>query len=695
MKKDSSLVSREVCADYARSSRLEWLETNETGGYAMGTVAGTNTRRYHGHLVASLRPPVERHVLFSKLEEVLFIGRNEVALSTNQYPGAVYPQGYRHLVDFRLAPFPTWTFEVGGTVIEKTLFLVHGEQTVVVQYRADQPCRLQARPLLAFRDYHALAQRNGALNSQVTQKEKVLRVHPYAALPELYLHHNADRFEENGSWYHNFEFLEELERGLDFREDLYCIGTLDYQLARNRSAFLVATLEQKGQLVGESVDHLERERRRRQRIPSKLDSAARTGRSDESNESPAQVLAKRLWRAADQFIVRRADKTPSLVAGYPWFTDWGRDTMVALPGLFLVRGMFAEARDLLRGFLCYLDQGLIPNRFPDYGERPEYNTADATLWMFQAAHAYFQASADFSFIRDEFYAAGKEILAWHQRGTHHGIQVDPEDGLLIAGTEGTQLTWMDARVEGRVVTPRHGKPVEVNALYYNALRLMETWAAGCNESGSAAQYSQQASRVRKAFGEKFWNADRGFLNDVISSSGTDARLRPNQLFAISLPFPLIANHEARAVVNAVERELLTPVGLRTLARGEPGYVPHYQGGVAQRDGAYHQGTVWPWLLGPFVRAYLRTHGQEAEAKKYCLDRIIALGSQLDTACLGTLAEIFEPEPPHRPVGAPAQAWSVGELLVALSLVAPTTAFAPSLAHRGAGSEHPQLAEAWR
>jgi predicted glycogen debranching enzyme len=696
VKRESSLVSREVCADYARSSRLEWLETNGTGGYAMGTVAGANSRRYHGHLVASFRPPAERYVLISKLEEVVVIGGTEVALSTNQYPGAVYPEGYRRLIDFRLAPFPTWTFEVDGVVIEKTLFLVYGEQTVVVQYRANQPCRLRARPLLAFRDYHALAHRNDALNGQVGQEQEVLRAHPYAALPGLYLHHNADRFEENGSWYYNFEFLEELERGLDFREDLYCFGTLDYRLERNRSAFLVATLEQKRQLVGESVDDLERaERRRRARIPGKADSAARAGSSDESSESTARELARRLWLAADQFIVRRADETPSLVAGYPWFTDWGRDTMIALPGLFLLRGMFTEARDLLRGFLRYIDQGLIPNRFPDYGEQPEYNTADATLWMFQAVHAHFQATADFSFIRDEFYPVGKEILAWHQRGTHHGIRVDPEDGLLIAGTEGTQLTWMDARVEGRVVTPRHGKPVEVNALYYNALRLMETWAAGCGESGSAAQYSQQASRVRKAFAEKFWNVGRHFLNDVITPNGADARLRPNQLFAVSLPFPLIANGEARAVVDAVERELLTPVGLRTLARGEPGYVPHYQGGVAQRDGAYHQGTVWPWLLGPFVRAYLRTHRQEAEAKKYCLDRIIALGSELDTACLGTLAEIFEPEPPHRPVGAPAQAWSVGELLVALSLVAPTTAFAPSLAHPGADSKHPQLAEAQR
>src|SRR5215467_1839125 len=256
----------------------------------MGTVAGTNTRRYHGHLVASLRPPVERFVLISKLEEVLFIGGIEVALSTNQYPGAVYPQGYRHLVDFRLAPFPTWTFAIHGAVIEKTLFLAYGEQTVVVQYRANQPCRLKARPLLAFRDYHALAQRNGALNSQVAQEEKVLRVHPYAALPELYLHHNADRFEENGCWYHNFEFLEELERGLDFREDLYCVGTLNYQLERNRSAFLVAALEQKRHLARESVDHLERERRRRQRIPGKVDSAARAGKADQANESPAQVL---------------------------------------------------------------------------------------------------------------------------------------------------------------------------------------------------------------------------------------------------------------------------------------------------------------------------------------------------------------------------------------------------------------------
>ena len=335
-----------------------------------------------------------------------------------------------------------------------------------------------------------------------------------------------------------------------------------------------------------------------------------------------------------------------MIAGYPWFTDWGRDTMIALPGILIARGRLEEAREVLRGFLAHLDGGMIPNRFPDRGERPEYNTADATLWMFHAVQEYLQAGGDESFLRDEFFPAAKEIVRWHLTGTRHGIRVDPADHLLAAGEPGVQLTWMDTGA-----TPRRGKPVEINALWYKALRLMEQWGAA--ESG------READLVRSAFQRSFWNQARGCLFDVVGPD--DASLRPNQIFAISLPFSPLAPEQQQAVVRAVEKHLLTPYGLRTLAPDEPGYIGRYAGGPAERDAAYHQGTVWPWLIGPFVRAYLAAFGRSETNLQHCRDLLRPLEAHLEEACLGSVSEIFDGDPPHRPGGAPAQAWSVGEL----------------------------------
>jgi predicted glycogen debranching enzyme len=340
--------------------------------------------------------------------------------------------------------------------------------------------------------------------------------------------------------------------------------------------------------------------------------------------------------------------------------------MIALPGLLIARGRLEEARQVIQGFLRHVDKGIIPNRFPDRGEQPEYNTADATLWMFQAVHSYLEAGGDVTFVRDEFYPAAKKILLWHDRGTHHGIAVDEMDLLLSAGDEGTQLTWMDAKVNGQVITPRNGKPVEVNALYYNALRLMAQWAKKFGEAEQATIYEQHAAVVESSFADAFWNESRGCLYDVITPRGPDPRLRPNQIFAVSLPFPLLSATQRRSVVRVVEAELLTPVGLRTLARGELGYRPHYLGGPVERDSAYHQGVVWPWLLGPFIRAYLRAFARNPQTLWYCRGLLHGLEEHLGQACLGTISEIFEAESPFRPVGAPAQAWSVAELFQVLT-----------------------------
>jgi glycogen debranching enzyme len=604
-------VPGEICRDHARSSRLEWLLTNGTGGFAMGTVAGTNTRRYHGLLVASLRPPVDRYVLLSRLDET-FAG---VELAVNQYPGTLSPQGHLKLVEFSTDPSPTWVYDVDGARLTKQISLIQGEQSVVVTYRSSEERRLVVQPFLAYRDYHSLTHANLTLDSLVTEERGrdavVLHAKPYEGLPELSLHLSPGvEVVRDGRWFFNAEYLVELERGLDFREDLWKLCTLGFEVGPDKPVFIAAT----------------------------------TGRRRFTAAALPQPVAQ---DAADQFLVRRADGKPTLIAGYPWFTDWGRDTMISLPGLLLARGRLTEARDVLRGFLGWLNQGLIPNAFPDRPDaHPEYNTVDATLWMFQAVHAYVKASNDQTFLHDEFLPKALEILRWHREGTHHGIRVDPADGLLRCGP---QLTWMDARVDGVPVTPRAGKAVEINALWYNALRLMASWGATGLEA--------EADRVRDSFERVFWNEQRGCLRDLAD----DDAVRPNQLFALSLPFPLLSVEQRRSLVEVVEQKLLTPYGLRTLAPGEPGYVSHYRGNPAERDGAYHQGTVWPWLLGPFIRAYLCAFGRSPAMLAFCRKLLQPLEKHRSEACLGSLSEVFDAQPPFRPGGAPAQAWCEAEL----------------------------------
>jgi predicted glycogen debranching enzyme len=636
-----------VCLDYDRSSRLEWLEANGTGAFAMGTVAGANTRRYHGLLVASLHPPVQRVMTLSRLEETVLDASGDTPLATNQYPGCLYPSGFQRLVEFRLDPCPTWTFQVGEARIERLLFLVRGQQTVVLLYRSSRAVKLRLEPLLAFRDYHSLGHHDSVdthVGEETFGEVRRLTFRPRAGLPPLFLHHPGEAFHGTPLWHDNVEYLIELERGLDFREDLFLPGSFTLDVAPDRPGWAVATLDGAARFGGNVV----------QRLSAALE-AERLQRGD--------AVGARLKAAAAQFLVTRADGTPTVLAGYPWFTDWGRDTMVSLPGLLLSTGKLFEARRVLEGFLLHLDGGLVPNRFPDDSGPAEYNTVDATLWMFQAVHAFLSAGGAHSFLADVFYPAARQVVEAHLRGTHHDIHVDPKDGLLVAGGPGSNLTWMDARVDGQPVTPRHGKPVEVNALWYNALRLMERWAGQLGDAPAAAQYTALGQQAANAFERLFWNPKKDCLYDVLLPEGPDGRVRPNQLLALSLPFPLLGEARRMAVLTKVESELLTPVGLRTLARGEPGYQPSYRGGPAQRDAAYHQGLVWPWLLGPFVDSYLSLYGSTPETRSHCGNLLRGLEARLfDTGCLGSVSECFEAEPPFRPVAAPAQAWSVAELL---------------------------------
>jgi predicted glycogen debranching enzyme len=640
-------------------------------------VAGTSTRRYHGLLVVPLQPPGDRHVLLARLEESVAAAGGEVALATNQYPGTLHPEGHRHLTDFRLDPFPTWTFQVDGVELEKRLFLVQGEQALVVRYRAARPIRLRLRPFLAFRDYHALAKANGSLDGSVRETPgaggaRTLAVRPYGGLPELRIHHSGGAFVLDGAWHRDTEYLEELDRGLDFREDLWRMGTIELPVEPGADGFLIATTDPWSALDRVAVDRVEQAERAR-RAPRSPD-----------------AFSARLDAAAEQFLVQRADGTPTAIAGYPWFTDWGRDTMIALPGLLLARGRLDAAREVIRAFLAHARGGLIPNRFPDRGEVPEYNTVDATLWLFQAVHSYLAAGGDLR-LAAEVHPKAREILRCHREGTQHGIRVDPEDGLLVAGDAGAQLTWMDAKVGDWVATPRHGKPVEVNALWYNAHRLAAGWARMAGDEAGAAEMEHAAARIAHSFEERFWDPVTGRLFDVLLPEGPDRRLRPNQIFAVSLPFPLLDTPRRQAVVRAVERSLLTPVGLRTLAPDERDYQPHYGGGPRERDGAYHQGLVWPWLLGPFIRAYLNAFGRTRATRAHCRSLLSGLERHLaEEGCLGSISEILEPEPPHRPVGAPAQAWSVAEILHVLRSELTERRPPAPLRERGADSATPPI-----
>ena len=501
--------AREICGDIDAASGLEWLETNGIGGFASSTVAGVNTRRYHGLLTAALRPPVGRHVLLSKLEETIILDGRRFDLSTNCYlPLVIHPQGYRFLRGFRLDPFPVYAFDVDGVEIEKSIFMIQGENSVVVRYQlgagGGRSVRMEIRPLIAFRDFHATTHENGALNRRVEVGANIVSIAPYAGLPALYFAHDAKSVDTDGCWYRNFRYERERERGLDFVEDLYNPFTLHFDLTG--SSTVLASL-------------------------SPHDINAPAARPNSAND-----LIGALTAAADQFLVRRGERS-SVIAGYHWFADWGRDTMIALPGLTLATGRKQLARDILLEYSTCIDRGMLPNRFPDQGQDPEYNTVDATLWYFEAIRALGEPD----FVRQNLYAKLKEIVAWHERGTRYGIHVD-SDGLLAAGEPGIQLTWMDAKVGDWVVTPRAGKPVEVQALWYNALCVMEDFARQFGEDFS--HYAQMAETAAASFRRMFWNQGSGCLYDVVDGESRDASIRPNQIFAVSLPYSMLS-HDGR------------------------------------------------------------------------------------------------------------------------------------------------------
>ena len=643
-----SRFDRSVCRDLGLASRREWLETNGLGGFASSTIAGLNTRRYHGLLVAATKPPVGRMVLLSKLEETLIIDGRRVELSCNRYPGVVHPQGHLHLKEFRLDPFPVFVYEVDGFELEKSLFMVHGENTAVIQYELRGPetgaCTLELRPLIAFRDYHSTTHENSAINHAIAVTPGLVECQPYGGLPKLVLAHTAADVHAIGDWYRNFEYSAEQERGLDYREDLFCPAMLTFDLRRYARPAVIASTE--------AHDAKTAPRLREAEIQRRQNVAAAAPGSD--------AFVKTMFQAADQFIVSRGTGS-TVIAGYHWFSDWGRDTMIALPGLTLTTGRYDAARGILLAFAESADRGMLPNRFPDAGEAPEYNTVDATLWFFEAVRALAAQTGDYEFVRTRLWSTLTDIVSWHERGTRYGIHVDT-DGLLSAGEPGVQLTWMDAKVGDWVVTPRHGKPVEVQALWYNALRIMQDLAEKFGQEPERAHYREMADRALASFTPLFWNEAAGCLYDVVNGGERDASIRPNQIFAVSLFHKILPTEKARGVVDVVQRDLLTPYGLRSLAPSDPQYRGRYEGNPLSRDGAYHQGTVWPWLLGPFLTAYLEVNGRSQHSRAQSAQWTAELRRYVAEEGLGQIPEVFDGDAPHRAGGCIAQAWSVAELL---------------------------------
>jgi len=642
-------IGPEICRTLESALTREWLVTNGLGGYASSTVAGVNTRRYHGLLVASINPPVQRMVLLAALEEWLLTPAGEaVPLAAQEYwDGTVYPQGFTQLDSLELeGMLPVFRWTAAGRTIEKRIWMEHETNRSVVSYRlvTGSSVSMQLRPLFAHRDYHEQRHGQGGFEMAETSDGWIIDAEGVRSYLGV---HPGPIIRSQPDWYWRVLHRAERERGLDDEEDLFTPGLIEAPLTQGTQVIVVAGIEP---------------------VPPGWEAAASLQAAlaqqavleDPGADNP---LACQLVRAAEQFrVARRTPDTPprspqrSVIAGYHWFTDWGRDTMISLAGLAIRPGMLWEARAVLDTNIRFLEQGLIPNRFPDSGQPPEYDTMDATLWMFQALSTYLRVSGDWRFIADRLEAL-QGIIDWHVRGTRHNIRMDPQDGLLAGGEDGYALTWMDARVQDWVVTPRRGKPIEINALWYNALRLLADWSERATRSGQ--HFSQMATQARESARQRFWYAHGGYCYDVVDGpAGDDPSLRPDQVIVMSLAYPLIEGDQARSALDTVSATLLTPYGLRTLSPDDERYQPVYRGDQRARDAAYHQGLVWPWLLGPYLDAYLRTQGDRAAVRRV----LEPFTAHLTEAGIGTISEIFEGEPPFRPVGCIAQAWSVGEIL---------------------------------
>lgn len=637
----------------SRDERLacEWLEADGLGGFASGTVCGIRTRRYHGLLLAAATPPTGRIVLVNGIEAWLETSAGRFALSAQCYtPDVVYPDGAQRLVDFQPEPWPRWTYRTeDGTTLTQEIVAPQGRPEVALRWRRLEgaaPARLIVRLLLSGRDYHALHHENPAFDFEPEITGACVTWHPYRGLPAIAVLANGC-YRHEPTWYRSFLYQAERERGLDCIEDLASPGSFAFDLGSGDATLVLSAGAIAPAFATDPAGYA------RQLFDGE---ALRRGQ-----------FASPIERAASAYVVQRG-RGKTIIAGYPWFTDWGRDTFITLRGLMTLPSGLDLAREILIAWADAVSEGMLPNRFPDADEPPEFNSVDASLWYVVALHDYLRAVGQ----RSESVPSEKpillesvgRILEGYRAGTRFGIRME-EDGLIAAGVPGLQLTWMDAKIGDWVVTPRIGKPVEIQALWLNALRV---------GGELSSDWGELFGHALASFRRRFWNEGRGCLFDVVDADHipgkNDASLRPNQILAVGgLPFQALAEPYATRVVEAVENALLTPLGLRSFAPGEPGYRAHFGGGVTARDSAYHQGTVWPWLTGPFVEAWLRVRGNTAAAKREADARFLApLREHLQVAGIGHVSEVADAEALHRPGGCPFQAWSLGELLRASRLV---------------------------
>ena len=635
----------------------EWLLTNGKGAMSFSTVVGCNMRRYHGLLCAATMPPVGRVMALNRIGELVYLdGKSDyLELSINQFRNSLHPRGDRYLRRFELGDIASFHYELDGIKIIKDVQLVWGRNTAGIRYRIEAPperqVRLELLPFVSLRDFHALRQAPGA-NFDVKAEAFEMAVGESGTKNTLHFRADAGEFIKQGDWWYGHTYPIETDRGQDDSEDLFAPGRLIYNTRGSSTLTLWASME------GSDALQWDTELARRPEAfagPLTVVSApgAKKQQGGDATEAPVTPILKKLIRAADDFVVsrRRPDGKPgvTVIAGYPWFADWGRDTMISLPGLLLTTRKFQKASQVLTLFAEYVSEGMIPNKFDDYNNEPSYNTVDASLWFIHACFEYHRLSGDAATFNGPLLAACRAIVKGHQAGTRFGIRMDA-DGLITAGDEHTQLTWMDAKHGGIAFTPRHGKAVEINALWYNALRLLGE--------------EQLAAKVKESFIKAFWfNPYRG-LYDVVSNDlkKRDAAIRPNQIFAASLPYSPLDEAQQKAVVETVRRELLTPYGLRTLNRSDPNYIGRYTGPQSERDRAYHNGVIWPWLIGPFLEAYLRVNHFSPDAQRQARVWLQPLLDHMHTGCIGQISECFTGDDPHKPVGCPAQAWSVAEVL---------------------------------
>jgi predicted glycogen debranching enzyme len=666
------LFGSEILSNLEKATSLEWVVTNGLGGYASSSILGVNTRKYHGVLVASFNPPVDRRVMLSKLDEQLLINGEVYPLSANEFSNGVYPEGYKNLKSFSRFPFPTFSYSIDKVKLRKTILMPHQKNATVIFYEASSPLKervtLQISPLVNSRHFHAVTDKNklewSFIQKASEQKTTLQIANPQSA---LILSSSSGQYIKEGKWVGGIFFRMDSSQGTSCFDDCYVPGLFEIDLKPSgKTKFHVVAAVDKNVEDAENVHllicrELKDSNNFRQKELNRLSSLL-TKFYDQHPNVVREDWLKWLILATDSFIVNRSSaNTKTVIAGYHWFEDWGRDSLISLSGLTLVTGRFDDAKKILLTFEHYCKNGIIPNRFPDKaGEKPVYNTVDATLWFFNAVFQYLKYTGGFNFVQQRLWTTLKSVIDCHIQGTINNIHLD-DDGLII---HGPQLTWMDAMIDNNPVTPREGKAVEIQALWYNALKVMEFLATNFRYNDLAKKYRTIAEKAEKSFVEKFWDAKKKCLLDVIDDEIKDASLRPNQIFAVSLDFSMLDKAKQTSIVSVVQEKLWATYGLKTLSTDDAKYRGKYVGDWSERNYAYHNGAVWPWLIGPFVTAFSKVKNFDANWRRFAFENFLQplFKEQTLHAGLGTLSEVFDGSPPHLPGGCISQAWSVAEPL---------------------------------